>query len=171
MLLFVHRVRTSVRKRGTAFPRVSFSMYTGEDARQNCEVGSRFKSTSCLACTLAITELSAAAASLAVNSKIKTVLAKPFIKMLLYECVVLQMRIRPRHAIHLFALAGRKFLLGVETPTPFEQSLAAQDFMDAGDASAKIVTGIEDGGVRVRDLLSEGQKCQRNLLRAALRQR
>ena len=48
------------------------------------------------------------------------ILAKPFIKVLLYECVILKMRIGAAHAIEFRALTGREFLIRVETPAPFE---------------------------------------------------
>jgi hypothetical protein len=75
--------------------------------------------------------------------------------MLLYERVIPQMWIGAAHSIDLRTLAGRKFLAWVKTPASFEQSLPPQDFMDARNTSTKIVSGIEDGGVCIGDLLSE----------------
>ena len=85
-------------------------------------------------------------------------LAKPFIKVLLYECVILKMRIGSADAIEFLALTGREFLVRIETPAPFEQALTPQYLMNARNASVKIVRGIEDGAIRIRDLLSQRQQ-------------
>src|ERR1022692_4259721 len=68
------------------------------------------------------------------------------------------MRIGSAHAIDFRALARRKFLLGIETPASFEQALTPQYLMDARNTSLKIVGGIEDGGIRIRDLLRQRQQ-------------
>ena len=78
--------------------------------------------------------------------------------MLLHECVILKMRIGSAHAIEFRALPRREFLLRIETPAPFEQALAPQYLMNARNTSLKIVRGIEDGGIRIRDLLGECQQ-------------
>ena len=46
----------------------------------------------------------------------------------------------------------------IETPASFEQSLAPQDFVNAGNASVKLVGGIEDGGVGVGDLRGQSEQ-------------
>src|ERR1035437_2496255 len=68
------------------------------------------------------------------------------------------MRIGSAHAIDFRALARRKFLLGIETPASFEQALTPQYLMDARNTSLKIVRGIEEGGIRIRDLLRQRQQ-------------
>ncbi len=68
------------------------------------------------------------------------------------------MRIGSAHAIDFRALTGRELLVRVETPAPFEQALSPQYLMDARNTSLKIVRGIEDGRIRIRDLLGEGQQ-------------
>ena len=48
-------------------------------------------------------------------------------------------------------LARGEFLVGVETGVGRKQALAAEDFVDAGEAAGKGVRGVEDGGVHVRE--------------------
>src|ERR1700730_18112074 len=68
------------------------------------------------------------------------------------------MRIEPAHAVNFLALTRGKILVRIETPASFDNSLATQDLVDPGNASAKLVGRIEERGVRVRDLLSEGEQ-------------
>src|ERR1700730_4085340 len=68
------------------------------------------------------------------------------------------MRIEPAHAVNFLALTRGKILVRIEPPASFDNSLATQDLVDPGNASAKLVGGIEERGVRVRDLLSEGEQ-------------
>src|SRR5215471_4720752 len=72
------------------------------------------------------------------------------------------MRIRSAHAVELRALARREFLLGVKTPPSFEQALTPQYLVNARNAPLKIVRWIEDGAIRIRDLLSQRQQFSRN---------
>jgi hypothetical protein len=68
------------------------------------------------------------------------------------------MWIGPAHAIEFRALTRRKFLFRIETPSPFKQSLTPQYLMNARDTSLKIVRGVEDGAICIRDLLSQRQQ-------------
>src|SRR5450631_65091 len=133
-------------------------MYTGRVARQKSDAGSRCSGTSSVAWTLSITAWSKPAAMPETISISSAMLAKPFIKVLPYICVILQMRIGPAYAIEFFALTRREFLLRIETPAPFEQALAPQYLMNARNTSLKIVHGIEDGGIRICDLLGEREQ-------------
>src|ERR1700730_16026166 len=81
------------------------------------------------------------------------------------------MRIEPAHAVNFLALTRRKIVVRIETPASFENSLATQNLVDPGNASAKLVGGIEERGVRVRDLLSEGEEFAGHRTRVTLRQR
>jgi len=63
----------------------------------------------------------------------------------------------PADTIDFFALPRREFFRSIETPSPFEQSLAPQYLVDPRNTPAEIVRGIEKGGVRVRDLIGECQ--------------
>src|ERR1051326_3303090 len=132
-------------------------MYTGREARQNADVGSRSSAMSWFARTLSITAESEPAVILDTNNNRQRILilTKPFITMLLYESVIPKMRISAAHAVNFVALPGRKLLLGVQAPPPFEQALPPQDFVDAENASSKTMRGIEDGGVCIGDLLRE----------------
>src|SRR5581483_7023752 len=50
---------------------------------------------------------------------------------------------------------------------PFEESLAAQYFMDSRDTAAEIITGVEDCGVHIGNLLRRSQqlgRCRREIL-------
>src|SRR5688572_4596704 len=59
------------------------------------------------------------------------------------------MRISARNAVDLLGLAGTELLVGIEAPRAFEQALATEHFVDAGNAAGEIVGGVEDHGVRV----------------------
>src|ERR1700719_539411 len=104
------------------------------------------------------------------NSDNDNTSAKPFIKVLLYKCVILQMRVRLANTIDFRTLPRRKFFVGIKTPTPFEQALAPQNLMNTGNASSKIVNRIEDSCIRVCDLLGERQKFPGNLAGMVLRE-
>src|SRR6266851_9511462 len=65
------------------------------------------------------------------------------------------MRIRPANAINFLALARRKILLWIETPPAFKKSLPAQNLVNSGNATAKIVGGIKERCVRICQLLRQ----------------
>src|SRR5215468_3971184 len=92
------------------------------------------------------------------RNKHKTDLAKPFIKVLLYEVIVLQVRIESAHAIDFSALPGGEFFVRIKTPASFQKPLAAQNFMDAGNTAAELMRGIEQGSISIGDLMREGQQ-------------
>ena len=77
--------------------------------------------------------------------------------MLLYKGVILQMRIGSAHPVDFIHLARGKFLAWIETPSPFEQPLASQNFVNPGDASTKLIGRVEDCGIRVGDLLGQSE--------------
>src|SRR3954454_3165788 len=95
-------------------------------------------------------------------------LAKPFIKVLLHENIILKMRIASAHAIEFLALTRREFLRGVETPAALKQALTPQYLMDPRNAAAEVVRGIEDGAIRICDLLSQRQQFARNRIWVSL---
>src|SRR5260370_42642446 len=88
-----------------------------------------------------------------------TALAKPFIQVLLYERVILQVRIRFANPVDFFHLARGEILVQIKTPASFEQPLASQNLMNAGNTSTKLVDGIKDRSVRVGDLLGQSELC------------
>src|SRR5437879_12138002 len=94
----------------------------GREARQNSDVGSSCRGTSSVAWTLSITAWSEALATPETNSISSTILAKPFIKVLLYECVILKMRVGFAYAIEIRALTRREFLLRAHTRAPTRQA-------------------------------------------------
>ena len=55
------------------------------------------------------------------------------------------------NTIDRFGLTWAEHLFGIQAPRPFEQALAAQDFMTAGNAAGEIVLDIEYGAVAVGD--------------------
>src|ERR1700679_1481475 len=67
------------------------------------------------------------------------------------------MRIRLAHAVDFFYLARREFLMRIKTPPSFEQTLAPQNLVNAGNTSVKLVYGIENRRVRGGNLLGEGE--------------
>src|SRR5690242_8030329 len=62
----------------------------------------------------------------------RTRLAKPFIKVFLYEIIIEQKGIRFADAIDLLALSGREFFGGIKAPASFKQPLPAENFVNAG---------------------------------------
>src|SRR4051812_19767202 len=124
-------------------------MTTGRAPRQKAKAGSTFKGMSFAACTATATLLSAADAMLQAANTTARNLAKPFIKMLPYKIIILQVRIEPANAINLFHLTGGKFFFGIETPAAFQQPLSAQDLVNPGNASVEVMRRIEERGVRI----------------------
>ena len=60
-------------------------------------------------------------------------------------------------------MAGAERLVFVEAPESFQQALAAQHFMEAGDATPVAIRGIEEGGIAIGDLCAELQQLRRGL--------
>ena len=52
------------------------------------------------------------------------------------EVVVMEMRIGAIDAVNLSELVGAQRFVFIEAPDTFEQALAAQDFMQTGDAAS-----------------------------------
>jgi hypothetical protein len=77
--------------------------------------------------------------------------------MLPHEGIVIQVRIGTIDAVNLIGLTMREILVRIETPPAREQSLPPQDFVDAGDAAAELVRGIEQRRVGIGDLRAQGQ--------------
>src|SRR5258706_6115489 len=67
------------------------------------------------------------------------------------EGVVVQVGVGAIDAVYFGALGGAKRFVWVKAPDSFKQSLAAEDFVEAGDAAGEVVGGVEEGGVRVGD--------------------
>ena len=74
------------------------------------------------------------------------------------EDVIVEVRIGGVDAGNFFGLAGAEGFVGIETPDSFEEALTAKNFMEAGDAAAKIVGGVEEGGVGVGDFDAFAEK-------------
>ena len=72
-----------------------------------------------------------------------------------HKRIIVQVRIRGIHAVDLLHLPTAERLMFVETPEAFEQTLAAEDFVEAGDAAVVGVGGVEEGGVAVGDFDAE----------------
>ena len=62
-------------------------------------------------------------------------LAEPAVQIALNEFVVLKIRVAGAYSIYLLELPGRKILFRIETPTPGEEPLTSQDFMQARQCS------------------------------------
>ena len=82
-------------------------------------------------------------------------LFQPLIAMSGDEVVVVKMRVRAMDAVNLGKLPRAQRFMLIETPESFEQALAAQDFVQSGDAAAESVCSIEEGGVAVGDFDTE----------------
>ncbi len=69
--------------------------------------------------------------------------------MLLDEAIVVEVRVGGVDAGDFFGLAGAEGFVGIETPNSFKEALAAENFMEAGDAAAKMVGCVQKGRVGV----------------------
>ncbi len=78
--------------------------------------------------------------------------------MLVDECVVVEVGIGGVDSGNFFGLAGAESFVGVEAPDAFEESLTAEDFVEAGDAAGKMIGGVEEGGVGVGDFDVSSEK-------------
>ena len=83
--------------------------------------------------------------------------------MLLHELVVCQVRIAGEHAVDVLHLTRAQILVRIETPASREQALAAQDFVNAGNASGELVRGIEERRIGVGQLGAKRQQADRVL--------
>jgi hypothetical protein len=61
--------------------------------------------------------------------------------------------ITPVYSIDGLILAGRQIFVWIKAPASYEQALPAQNFVNSGNAAAKLMLGIEDGGIHICDLL------------------
>jgi len=59
------------------------------------------------------------------------------------EGVVVEVRVGGVNAGDFFGLAGAERFVGIEAPDAFEEALAAEDFVEAGDAPGKMIGGVE----------------------------
>src|SRR5665213_1413865 len=76
-------------------------------------------------------------------------LFKPLIQMLGNECVVVLLGVCLADAIKLSRLAGGQAFLWIETRDIFQKPLPPQHLVNAADAAAKTIGGVEEGGVGV----------------------
>ena len=70
------------------------------------------------------------------------------------------MRIARERPVDRLHLARAEILFRIQAPAAGEQALAAQDFVNAGDAAGEAVRGVEQGGVQVRQLGAEREQAQ-----------
>ena len=62
------------------------------------------------------------------------------------------MRISIVNPIDFLSLPWTERFLGIQTPGAFQQTLASQDFVQAGDASCEVVGDVEESCVAISDL-------------------
>ena len=85
--------------------------------------------------------------------------------MLGHERIVVQMRIQLVYAGDLVGLPRTERFGRIETPDAFKQPLAAKDFVNSRNAAGLVVGSVEESGVAIGDLGSEGeQRCRNGLL-------
>ena len=85
-------------------------------------------------------------------------LLQPALQVLGDEFVVGEVGVGGADAVDLFRLARAQRLVRIEAPDPFQQALAPQDFVAAGDAAPEPVGDVEDRAVAVGDAGIERQK-------------
>jgi hypothetical protein len=66
-----------------------------------------------------------------------------------HKGVVVEMGIGGVDSFHFGDLAWGELLVGIESPGACHEALALEDPVDAGEAAAEVVAGVEDGGVGV----------------------
>src|SRR3569833_743686 len=74
------------------------------------------------------------------------------------------MRIHPADAANLLALPRRELFAFVETPSPCQQSLTAQNFVNPRNAAAELIRRVEDRRIGVRDLRSQRERLRSGVL-------
>ena len=55
------------------------------------------------------------------------------------------------HTVNICHLAGAQVFMRIEAPAPGEQALAAENFVNTRNAPGKLVRGIEQCGVDIRE--------------------
>src|SRR5690606_29954793 len=70
------------------------------------------------------------------------------------------------HAGEFFCLSRRKTFFRIEAPDTFEQPLATQDLVAAGDAAMEIIRNVEERAVAVGDAGIKGKKIGGNRILA-----
>ena len=88
---------------------------------------------------------------------------QPFVSMAGDELVVVEVRIGLINSTDLGKLTETQCLAVIEAPDPLQQALLAQDFVQPGDAAAKAIGRIKDGGIAVGDLHAELQEFRRGI--------
>ena len=78
------------------------------------------------------------------------------------EGVVVEVGVGGVDAGNFFGLAGAEGFVGIETPDAFEESLAAEDLVEAGDAAGKMIGCVEEGSVGVGDFDAFAKEFWRN---------
>ena len=83
---------------------------------------------------------------------------EPALQVLGDEGVVGQVGVLAADAVDLLALPRAQPLVRIEAPDAFEQALAAQHLVAAGDAAAEVVGDVEEGAVAVGDAAVEREQ-------------
>src|SRR5699024_3194906 len=87
----------------------------------------------------------------------------PFLQMLLYKCVVVQVGVHGVYPVDLLRLAGAEHLVRVQAPGTGHQALPAQHLVHTGDTAGKIVGGVKKRPVAVGDGSPQRQQPCRNV--------
>lgn len=82
----------------------------------------------------------------------------PLIPVRFHKRIIVQMRVGSVHTVDLCHLPETERLMLIQAPEAFEQALAAEDFVEAGDAAVEAIRGVEEGGVAVGDFDAELQQ-------------
>jgi len=82
--------------------------------------------------------------------------------MLADEAIVVEMRIRGINPGDFLGLPATEGFLGIKAPDAFEQSLAAEDFVQTGGAAGKTISGVEHRCVCVRNFDTPAKKLRWN---------
>ena len=89
---------------------------------------------------------------------------QPLIKPLANKGIIVQMGICGIDAIDFRELSTAERLMRIQAPDPLQNSLAPQHFVQARNASGKIVGGVKKGGVAIGDLQTCPQEISRNMV-------
>jgi hypothetical protein len=83
---------------------------------------------------------------------------QPLIASLANKSIIVQMRICGIDPLDFGELTTAEGLVRIQAPGSFQQTLSAQDFVQARDASREIVGSVEEGCIAIRDLQSGPQE-------------
>jgi hypothetical protein len=89
---------------------------------------------------------------------------QPLVTPLADKVIIVQMWIGRVDPFNFRTLTAAECLVRIQAPNSFQQSLPPQDFVQASDTSGKLVGGVEEGRVAIRDFQSPSDEILRHVI-------